>query len=308
MIKGTLESIFVFTKRMKVETILILLIMFLSFKLGGDVDDLFASIPDEINGWVKLGQDETYDRETLYDYMNGGAEVYLAFDFQKVFVRKYSGPDENEIHLDIYDMGSSSEAFGIFSCDREDEEIGIGQESEYGPGLLRFWKDKYFISIMAMGDERAAEPVLIELAKSVDRLIPKEGSRPEILNIIPEKGLKKDRVSYFHSAVNLNNRFYIASENILQLSDRTDCIFAEYYEDDEALGFLLVVRYENEEKAQTAYYFFLRTYMPEAVGKGQIQTEDGLWTVTSLDGSTIGIVFEAAEKDRALMLLSEIQN
>lgn len=271
------------------------------------MNDLYTSVPEEINGWVKFGQDEIYDRETLYDYMNGGAEVYLAFDFQKVFVRKYTGPDNNEVSLDIYDMGSSSEAFGIFSCDREDEEIGIGQGSEYGPGLLRFWKDKYFISIMAMGNEEQAESVMVELAKSIDRLIPKKGSEPEILYMLPEKGLKKDRISYFHSAVNLNNRFYIASENILQLTEKTDCIFAEYDENGEVLGFLLVVRYETEKKAQTAQKSFLRTYMPEAVEEGQIQTEDGLWTLSHTEGKIIGIVFDAVDKDKGLRLLSEIK-
>jgi hypothetical protein len=290
----------------KILLFLICIILVLT-NLGGDVDELYLSVPEKINGWVKLGQDEIYDRETLYDYMNGGAEVYLAFAFKKVFVRKYSGPDNNEITLDIYDMGSSSEAFGIFSCDREDEAIGIGQGSEFGPGLLRFWKDKYFVSIMAMGDEEQAESVMIGLAKLVDRLIPKKGSEPEILKILPEKGLKRDRISYFHSAVNLNNRFYIASDNILQLTDKTECVFAEYYEDEQVLGFLLVVRYESEKKAQTAYKSFLRIYMPEALETGEVRAEDGLWTVTHLDGNSLGIVFEAAEKDRALMLLSEMK-
>jgi hypothetical protein len=32
--------------------------------------------------------------------------------------------------LDIYDMGNADDAFGIFSVEREDEEIGIGQDSE----------------------------------------------------------------------------------------------------------------------------------------------------------------------------------
>jgi len=307
MSKRTERSIFVANKKMKVKNIFMLLIILLTFILGGNVADLYTSVPAEINGWVKLEQDEIYDRETLYDYMNGGAEVYLAFDFHKVFVRKYTGPDDNEITLDIYDMGSSSEAFGIFSCDREDEEINIGQGSEYGPGLLRFWKDKYFISIMVMGDEKAAEPVMIDLAKSVDRLIPGKGSVPEILNRLPEKGLKKDSISYFHSAVNLNNRFYIASENVFQLSNKTDCVFAEYYENSDVLGFLLVVRYENAEKAQSAHKSFLRTYMPEAVGEGQIQTEDGRWTISHLEGRVLGVVFDAVYKDKGLMLLSEIQ-
>ncbi|MBN1270734.1 MAG: hypothetical protein JXB26_00550 [Candidatus Aminicenantes bacterium] len=272
------------------------------------MQNLYTSVPDEIKGWAKLGEDEVYNRETLFDYMNGGAEVYLAFDFRCVFVRKYSGPGENEISLDIYDMGSSSEAFGIFSCDREDESIGIGQGSEFGPGLLRFWKDKYFVSVMAMGDEKQAETAMIELAKAVERIIPDEGTEPEMLHILPKKGLRKDKISYFHSVINLNNRFFIAGENILQLTDKTDCIFAEYSENNQDMGYLLVVRYETDKKAQTAFQFFLQAYMPEAAEKGEILSEDGQWTVSRLVGNTVRTVFEARDRDTALKILSEIKS
>ena len=76
--------------------------------------------------------------------MDGGAEVYLAFDFRRVFARKYAGPGGNELALDIYDMGSPEEAFGIFSCDRGTPAAGIGQDSEYGFGLLRFQSGPVF--------------------------------------------------------------------------------------------------------------------------------------------------------------------
>ena len=69
--------------------------------------------------------------------MNGGAEVYLSYDFKRVRVRRYAGPDDGEIVLDVYDMGSSAEAFGVFSTSIEDPEVGLGQGSEYGAGLRR---------------------------------------------------------------------------------------------------------------------------------------------------------------------------
>ena len=164
-----------------------------------------------------------YDRKTIYDYMDGGAEVYLAFDFREVFVRKYIGPSrQEEIALDIFDMGSPEEAYGVFSCDRQDPEAGIGQESEYGPGLLRFWQGRFFVSMTASGDE----PSRGKSRSSSWGKRSRPGSvRPAPFRTcsacLPEAGLKKNRTSYFHAAVNLNNRFFVASENILNLDGKT---------------------------------------------------------------------------------------
>lgn len=274
---------------------------------GGSMVDFANQIPKEIQGWKAVDKDEVYDRQTLYDYMDGGAEVYLAFDFQQVFVRKYKSPDHNEIALDIYDMGSSEEAFGIFSCDREDESAGIGQDSEYGYGLLRFWKEKYFVTVTALGDDKEAKPVIIDLGKIVEKQIDSRGEKPVLLSILPQENLSPMRTSYFHSNVNLNNRFFIASENILNLDRETNCVFAEYAEGGADLGYLLIIEYEDDDRAEEAYQSFLRTYMPEVLEKGVIQTENNNWTVAEIHGAFVSVVFEAYSRQWASELKSVIK-
>jgi len=281
--------------------------LFFIFKCGGTgVDDFDLAIPDSFGDWKVVENDENYDRETLYNYMNGGAELYLAFDYRKVFVRRFAGPEDNEIVLDIYDMGSSGEAFGIFSCDIEDAGIGIGQGSEFGAGLLRFWKDRFFVSIVAIGDENATESAMLEIAKSVDAAITTTGPEPEILKMLPQDDLVKNRISYFHSDISLNNRFFVASENILMLTNNTNCVFAEYGLEEEN-GFLLIVEYENGEQAQEAHSSFLQSYMPGMAEEEAVRTEDGRWMMAGQNGNFVAIVFEAPNKDRVVQLYSQIR-
>ena len=73
---------------------------------GGPMPDFFRLIPARVGDWTAARKDAVYDRKSLYDYMDGGAEVYLAFDFRQVFARKYAGPGgkDKEISLDIYDI------------------------------------------------------------------------------------------------------------------------------------------------------------------------------------------------------------
>ena len=46
-------------------------------------------LPDGIQGWSAKNKDVYFTRETIFDYMNGAGEVYLAYDFKKLLVREY---------------------------------------------------------------------------------------------------------------------------------------------------------------------------------------------------------------------------
>jgi len=273
---------------------------------GGTVKDFGPKIPDRVLDWKASGEDTVYDRKTLFDYMDGGAEVYLAFDFREVFVRKYADTEENELNLDIYDMGSAAEAFGIYSCDRQDPEAGIGQGSEYGPGLLRFWRGRYFVSITVSGNEIKAEKAVLELGREVAPLLDPEGDPPEMLKLLPPAGLKPEKTSYFHDAVHLNNRYFVASENILNLGVETECVFAEYESGEAGSGRLLVVRYPDAGKAGAASQSFRRSFLPGADSEGAVLTENKKWTMINARENLLAVVFEASSKEYAGRLTATI--
>jgi hypothetical protein len=269
------------------------------------VNECGLSLPTQIGEWRSAGEDASYDRATLYDYMDGGAEVYLSFDYKRVCVRKFLGPDENEIALDVYDMGSSAEAYGVFSVSIEDPEVGIGQGSEFGAGLLKFWKDKYFVSVVNLGVDESADQTLLEIGRAVDAAIPTTGPKPRMLRLLPREGLNERQASFFHSNVILSNRFFVAAENVLRLTDETNCVFGDYGEAGED-GSLLIVQYPNETEADEALREFLNVYLPEADGSRPHMTESGNWTSAARTGSYVSVVFEAPSEDRAMALQSSI--
>jgi hypothetical protein len=174
-----------------------------------------AGNPQQVRDW-KASADAVYDRKTLYDYMDGGAEVYLAYDFREVFVRKYADPGGNELALDIYDMGSPAEAFGMFSFDRQDPDAGIGQGSEYGPGLLRFWRGRYFVSVTVSGNEDKAELAVLELGKAVAPLLGRR--RPAGHGQASRRPGCWPKRPYFHNHIHLSR--YSWPPNVLNLTRR----------------------------------------------------------------------------------------
>jgi hypothetical protein len=276
------------------------------FCAGGAVKDLSQKIPKQVRDWKASGPDAVYDRKTLYDYMDGGAEVYLAYDFREVFVRKYADPDGNELVLDIYDMGTSAEAFGMFSFDRQDPDAGIGQGSEYGPGLLRFWRGRYFVSVTVSGNEDKAETAVLELGKAVAPLLGPDGDPPDMVKLIPSAGLLAEKTAYFHNHVHLSNRYFIASENVLNLDATTDCLFAEYRLEGGESARLLVVRYPDAAKAEAGAASFRKSILPRADAGGAALTDGKGWSLILTRGPVLAAVFEASSKETAERLAGAV--
>ncbi|MFC1639900.1 hypothetical protein ACFL3B_03955 [Gemmatimonadota bacterium] len=124
-----------------------------------------------------------------------------------------------------------------------------------------------------------------------------------MLRLLPQGGLDERHTSFFHSNVILSNRFFIAAENILKLTDETNCVFGDYGEMG-ADGSLLIVRYPDAALAEEALVEFLTGYLPEADGSEPFQTESGNWTSAIRTNNYISVVFEAPSEAIVTELLS----
>lgn len=261
-------------------------------------------LPKTISGWHVVAADERYDRSNLHEYIDGGAELYLTYDFCQVFARRYIKGDA-EIVLEIYDMGSATDAYGVFTSERQDESCGIGADSEYGGGLLRFWQDRYFVAILAIGDEADAKPVIMELGRQTAALLPPNMEKPHLLKRLPPENLLPLGIRFFHTHTILNRHYFLDSENILLLSRETDCVLAPYQEDG-AKTFLLLIEYPTVSAADSACNSFLQNYLPEATNEGIAKLENQTWAAVEKHHRIIGIVLDAVTLESTKKLLKAV--
>jgi hypothetical protein len=268
------------------------------------------SLPAEAAGWKwDEKQMEYKSKEALFDYMDGAAELYLAYGFQRLTVRKFEKSNQPPITLELYEMASSEDAYGLFSFDRQDEAVGIGQGSEFGGGLLRFWKGKYFVSIYADGEGAEVESAVLTLGGTAADLIQEIGPEPKLVGLIPGKdlGLVDRSVRYLKSHVLLNQRFFIAHQNILNLSRRTEAVLAQYTREKQKTH-LLLIRYPSVKEARDAYQSFMSAYLPDAGGKDLAKTEDQKWTMARQRGEVVVVIFGAPTAADAEALLKATED
>ena len=262
-------------------------------------------VPTEIAGWKARDEVETYDRETIFDYIDGAGEVYLMYDFQKVIVRHFTKTEQPNILLELFDMGSSQDAFGIFSHAREGEDQGIGQGSEYRGGLLCFWKSKFFVCVSSEQETPEAKQAVEHLARHVAGKIEGTGAEPDILYYLPNQGLESNTVRYFHRHTTLNYHYFTASENILKLRPQTEAVLATYRPSG---AYLLCIRYPDSQQAREALSSFLTAYIPEAGESGSAQIEDGKWVAAEQDQAFVMVVFNSPNQAYAQALIRAVED
>jgi hypothetical protein len=180
--------------------ILSLLILMIIWKGGSsEAVPLESLIPpkDVPKGWALIEGPRTYTKKTLFEHIDGQAELFLKYGFQKSVFAIYQNNENpnHQIELDIYDMGNVLQAFGVFSRFRnEDRPMGIGLDSFLDGGSALFYKGKYFVMLYATESNPS---LLKEWAMKVSLRISDHSPQPKEIGYFPKKGLKPGSIQYF---------------------------------------------------------------------------------------------------------------
>ncbi len=267
---------------------------------GADVD-FTATLPAQVGGWKKPPKPVVYDRDTLFDYIDGGAELYLAFGFQRATTFEYTAGKDDDIKVDIFDMGSPRGAFGVFAHGRESVAAEVGQGSEYGGGLLTFWKHRWFVSVLGYPETEAKRKAIYRIARTIAALIPENGSPPAIVGALPRPGLVEPSVRTFYHHLLQNDYATFSHDNPLGIGEKTDAVLARYVRADER-HVLLMVDYPAQADAIKAQRSFTRSVLGGAVSA----RKGDRWAGLRRSGKRIIIVLDAPSRQVTNQVLAEV--
>lgn len=138
-----------------------------------------SQIPDDFphinkdnitEGVIESGN--TYTKESLFGYMNGGAELYLEYGFDRLAVTQIEIGDTG-YKLEVYRMDDRAAAFGIYSVSvfRCDTSGHIGDYSCQSDYQLQLCKGPYYISIVNDAGSREAVRKTAMMAAMLEPMI-----------------------------------------------------------------------------------------------------------------------------------------
>lgn len=263
--------------------ILIFLTMAVSEGAGAKMNHHTVHLPSTIQGWERTGPNRIAGSKSLFDYMNGGGELYLSYGFDHLDVYHYVSKGHEKVLVEIYFMKSTDDAFGLLSLDWGGDAVRFDPPSSKGPdpnvpevpralyggGLLRVWAGRIYARIMAHRETPDTRKLVMDLGRRItgDH---KSANPPELFNRLPDViedgwALRRDRAGYFRSHLVLNSLFFLSYTNILSLDHSVEAVTAPYEKTGEKTGRIqaLVITYGSSVKAKEALQKFLEAYLPE---------------------------------------------
>src|SRR4030042_118649 len=151
----------------------------------------------EIAGW-KQSNIQTFDPKTLYEYINGAADLYLACDFEELKVAEYVNEKKASVTVEAYRHRTPRDAFGIYSQERlpEGDFIRIGAQGYIGKNILNFVAGNHYVKINSFNTGDEDREVLQAHAKKLAEALGEKRGLPSILSSFPAEGKKDNTEKY----------------------------------------------------------------------------------------------------------------
>ncbi len=165
--------------------------------VAGQALTAMASLIPEVSGFTPLAPPESYGPENLSDKIDGKAELYLSAGFKEMACQSFTlGAAGAHVDVFIYDMGSPSNAFAVFSGQRRpgSPDISLTAHAYASANALFFTRGRFYAEIVA---DRASEAIISSLETYATALLakmPSEGESRDLAGLFPREGLAPDSV------------------------------------------------------------------------------------------------------------------
>ncbi len=298
-------------------TIILSLVLSLNSKSASSYGDeeMRSLLPatGEIEGWERHFDFEEYEGEDLFFYINGGAEIYHEYGFERVIVQDYQSKNGRSASLEIYKMASPDSAYGMYSF----KSSGKGEELEVANGCklqdyyLNLWKGQYLVTITGFDAETETIDGLKSIANAVDKKIRNQTSTdmPTIYSRLPQDDLDTQSVKYFRGHLGLMNSYPFAQSDIFAIEVGIKGSYSAGYD-------IYILEYKDAEKSQRVFESTQKEfesavrYKSWIVGQDRIELVDdsGIQIVVQPWRNFILIVLGAQSSDEATQILKNLQN
>ncbi len=165
-----------------------------------------------IKGWETTIDKTVYDKLNLWEYINGAADLYLAYDFENLYMAEYLNSKGQAVKVEIYRHSSAENAFGIYAAERMADYnfVDIGIQGYTESGALNFFSGEYYVKMISSGTTIVEQDALLTIAEKINSTLDMDKKWPDVIDLFPSEGkivnsenyIARDFLGYsfFHSA------------------------------------------------------------------------------------------------------------
>ena len=144
-----------------------------------------------VAGWSQQGEARAFEPDTLFDYMDGNSEGYLAYGFTLMNGVTCVNAAGDQLVIDVSEMGDPDRAWGFFVTNRDQRSPveSIGSGGQVLPRRATFAKGRHYVEIAASPD-KDHRGALRAFVQALETRIPGEGRVPDAVSWFPSAGLE----------------------------------------------------------------------------------------------------------------------
>ncbi len=204
-------------------------------------------------GWARADKPEVYQKTDLFNYIDGGAEIFLEFGFAKLTVQVYA-QEMFELTLEAYEMESPESALGIylFKAGKEVPIKGIAARNTGDRYQITLVRDKWFVHVNNADGLPGAVPAMSILAGKLLASIP-EGKRVTLLDALPPKNLVAGSGRIFRGPYALQSFYTLGPGDILLQKGKIFGLAGDYRGPEDGTVTRLFVSYPDIASAEAAF-------------------------------------------------------
>ncbi len=221
-------------------------------------------LPDDnfVTGWTTTGKTSRFLENDLFNYINGGAELFHEFGFKQLLVQGYR-QWENEIVLEVYQMKSPEAALGIFlmKCGNETPIDGINARNSGNKYQFTVLKGSYFIQVNSFAGNEKLIPVMTELTQQTLKFVSNE--KPvQIFDNLPKENLISGSELIVRGPFALQPIYTFGEGDIFQLNGKIYAVLGDYQDEQNGKYTQIVIKYPDEKDALAAYESLIENLDP----------------------------------------------
>jgi len=212
-----------------------------------------AAVPDHlISGWAKAGPLAVFRGGNLFDYIDGGAEIFLEFGFDRLLVQDYRKED-SEIVLELFQMESPESALGIYlmKCGAETPIDGVPARNSGDKTQFTILKGATFVHINNPDGRESLLPIMVDLARGVLESIP-QGEPVILLDELPPENRIAGSERLVRGPYALQSIFTFGEGDVFGLQGKIFAVAADYRDQEGEPSTRLIITYPDERQAVAA--------------------------------------------------------
>jgi hypothetical protein len=179
--------------------------LLLIISINAQVNELPKLTANDLPGMI-ITREQTFDGSSLWGYINGGADIFLEYGFDKLLLQEIK-IDGLNIKVEIYKMNNPASAFGIYSvshykCEDKIKSFAYSCFTQY---QIQCAIDCYYISIInANGSKEEVEASKKIFNQVINKISGDDFSLPQLFKnkLLSEQ---KDQIKYFKGILGVQN-------------------------------------------------------------------------------------------------------